>query len=114
MTTTAEPEYPELDAIYTDRAHILALLALHYSSYIAYSDTENTGWAVLTLDTPHGQMSWHIAERDMGLFPHVRRADATQAARAYDGHSTAEKHARIRARVASFAPGAVLAGSSSA
>lgn len=110
--TTEQPEYPALDTLYTDRAHILALLALHYTSYIAYSDADEPDYAVLTLETPHGQMTWHIHARDLELFPHVRRSEPVLAAHAYDGHTTEEKHARIRARIASFAPGSVLTGSS--
>lgn len=92
----------EANAVYRDRAHILALLALHYPAYWAYSDAANKDWPVLTLDTPQGQMSWHIAPRDIGLFQHVRRAADDQAAAAYDGHSTEDKHDRIRARIYAF------------
>jgi hypothetical protein len=107
MTEQTEPiaydtAQPDLNAIYTDRGHILALLALHYSAYIAYSDRTNPEWPVLTLETPHGQMAWHIAPGDLYLFPHVRRADDAQAIVAYDGHTTEEKHARILTRVKSF------------
>lgn len=92
----------DLNALYRDRAHILALLALHYPAHIASSDPEHPDWPVLTLETPQGQMSWHLASTDLDLFPHVRRADDDQAAAAYDGHTTDDKHARIRARVATF------------
>lgn len=92
----------QTNAVYRDRAHILALLALHYPAYVAYSDRTNPEWAVLTLDTPEGQMSWHIAPADVGLFTHVRRADDALAAEAYDGHSTEDKHDRIRARIYKF------------
>jgi hypothetical protein len=100
--TVNDPPAPDLDALYTDRAHILALLALHYPAYIAYSDPGTPDWPVLTLDTPHGQMAWHIAPRDADLFGHVRRVDDAEAARAYDGHSTDTKHQRIRTRCFSF------------
>lgn len=99
--TTGLPQV-DIDAIYRDRAHILALLSLHYSAYLAHSDQANPNWPVLTLDTPHGQLTWHISPDDVGLFGHVRRAGDAEAALAYDGHSTEEKHARIRARVESF------------
>jgi hypothetical protein len=107
MTEQTEPiaydtAQPDLNALYTDRGHILALLALHYSAYIAYSDRTNPLWPVLTFETPHGQMAWHIAPGDLHLFGHVRRSDDALATVAYDGHTTDEKHARIRARVASF------------
>ena len=104
---TDSPTIPDLpatgnDEVYRDRAHILALLSLHYAAYIACSDLAAPDWPVLTLSTPHGQMTWHIAPSDLELFGHVRRAGNAEAALAYDGHSTAEKHARIRARVNSF------------
>lgn len=91
-----------VDGIYRDRSHILALLALHYSGHIAFSDPSTPTWPVLTLETPHGQMSWHIHPDQLELFGHVRRADDRLAAAAYDGHSTETKHDRIRSRVESF------------
>lgn len=103
ITETAAPaETSAIDAVYRDRSHILALLALHYPARIAFSDPNTPTWPVLTLETPHGQMAWHIHPGELGLFGHVRRADDKLAAAAYDGHSTEEKHARIRARVESF------------
>lgn len=106
MTETpvaAQPGPNPVDVAYRDRAHVLALAALHYPAYIAYSDKEHPEWPVLTLETPHGQMTWHIAPSELELFPHVRHEpDAAAAAKAYDGHTTDEKQARIRARVASY------------
>jgi hypothetical protein len=86
----------DIDNLYRDRAHILSLLALHYPACIAHSDQANPDWPVLMLETPTGQMTWHLAARDLDLFPHVRREpDAEAAAQAYDGHTTADKHRRI-------------------
>lgn len=86
----------DVDALYRDRAHLLALLALNYPAYIAHSDQANPNWPVLTLDLPTGQANWHLAARDLDLFPHVRREpDAELAAEAYDGHTTDQKHGRI-------------------
>lgn len=101
MTTTDEDH---LNALYTDRAHILALLALHYPSYLAYSDTANPDWPVLTLELPTGQASWHIAKADLPLFAHVRDADQAEATAAYDGHTTDEKNARIRQHTGNYTP----------
>lgn len=100
MTETADDT--DLNRLYTERAHLLALLALHYPAYIAESDRDNPGWPVLTIDTPAGQMAWHLASRDLELFPHVRRADNDEAADAYDGHTTSDKLERIRARIAQY------------
>lgn len=100
----ASPAEPDLTSLYVERAHILALLALNYYSYLAYSDISNPEWPVLTMETPQGQLSWHVTPDQLDLFRHVKWVNNEGAAAAYDGHSSADRHARIRARVESFLP----------
>lgn len=78
------------DTVYRERAHLLALLATHYPSHIQ-PDPVEPDWPVLYLDLPTGQAAWHIGERDLGLFQHVR----TDVYEPWDGHTTDEKYARI-------------------
>lgn len=78
--------------IYRERAHLVALLAADYPSTIGYHDPAEPDWAVVAVDLPAGQASWHIAPSDMDLFEHVRRSDINT----WDGHTTDEKYRRVR------------------
>lgn len=80
--------------IYRERAHLVALLAALYPSHIGYTDPDEPDWPVVIIETPNGQMSWHIAPDDVDLFTHVRPTD--RACRGWDGHTTEEKYDRIR------------------
>ncbi len=52
-------------------------------------DADAPGWPVLYIDSPAGQLSWHIHERDLvGNW-----ADFTQP---WDGHTTEQKLERLR------------------
>lgn len=99
---TTEMSGADITALYHERAQVLSLLSLHYPCHLSYSDPQFPEYPVLIMETPHGQLSWHIAPPDVELFDHVRRATAEAGAAAYDGHSTAEKHERIQRRVRSF------------
>ncbi|MFB7589344.1 hypothetical protein [Streptomyces sp. NPDC056169] len=91
------------DAIYRERAHLVALLATHYPSHIGYTDPDAPDWAVLIIEAPGCQLSWHIAPRDMDLFGHVRATSVIS--RAWDGHTTDQKYERIRTLTARRAAG---------
>jgi len=78
--------------IYRERAHLVAYLAAVYPSEIAYSDPAEPNWAVVMIETPQGQLSWHIAPDDMDLFDHVSRNDLY----VWDGHTTEQKYERLR------------------
>lgn len=96
MSHEPTSEADGMKGLYRERAHLLALLAgvLDPSmSHIGETDTEAEGWPVLTFETLAGQWSWHIAPDDVALFAHVR--PTTAADRAWDGHTTAEKYARV-------------------
>ncbi|MFD7615813.1 hypothetical protein [Streptomyces sp. NPDC059802] len=83
-----------LDATYRERAHLVALLAALHPSHIGHTDPNAPEWAVVTVETPAGQMTWHIAERDMDLFSHVQPTN--RICRGWDGHTTKEKYQRLR------------------
>lgn len=80
-----------MDSVYRERAHLVAHLAALYRSTIGYDDPNEPDWAVLMIELPTGQASWHISPDDMDLFDHVRRGGAVM----YDGHSTEEKYQRL-------------------
>ncbi len=80
--------------VYRERAHLVALLAALYPSHIGYTDPTEPDWAVVIIEAPTGQLSWHIAPGDMDLFGHVQAT--SRICRGWDGHSTDEKYRRLR------------------
>ncbi|MFJ2271911.1 hypothetical protein ACIO8F_40330 [Streptomyces sp. NPDC087228] len=89
--------YDQNDATFRERAHLVALLAaLHpsHTGHTGHTDPNARDWAVVVIETPAGQMSWHIAERDMDLFTHVQPTN--RICRGWDGHTTDEKYQWMR------------------
>ncbi|MEW1547514.1 WDGH domain-containing protein [Streptomyces tsukubensis] len=87
----------ERDNAYRERARLVAHLAALHPSHVGYGDPDAPIWAVVTIETPAGQMSWHIAPRDVPLFAHVR--PTSDSDRPWDGHSTEEKYLRLEALI---------------
>lgn len=80
--------------VFRERAALVAFLTNIYPASIAYNDPDEPDWPVVYVETPEGQLSWHIHEDDLDLFNGVdirRGADAP----AWDGHSTDEKYQRL-------------------
>jgi hypothetical protein len=91
--------------VYRERAHLLAYLATHNPSALVFAgDPAEPDWPILFVETPEGQMCWHTAPADVGLFDHVTQYDATKSARypAWDGHTTEEKYERLARHVATL------------
>ncbi|NYV72959.1 hypothetical protein [Streptomyces sp. UH6] len=82
------------DTVYRERAHLVAHLAALYPSHIGRTDTDEPEWSVVTIETPTGQMCWHISDDDLDLFTHVQPTN--RICRAWDGHTTDEKYGRLR------------------
>lgn len=80
--------------LYRERAHLLAVLAGLYPATLAYSDPAEPALPVLTLETPAGQLTWHIKPLDLALFPHVPMVGPGRCP-VWDGHSTETKLARL-------------------
>jgi hypothetical protein len=89
----AETAEAERDGAYRERACLVAHLASCHPSHIGHTDPSAPDWAVVIIETPAGQMSWHIAERDLPLFAHVQPTG--QHSRGWDGHTTDEKYQRL-------------------
>jgi hypothetical protein len=97
-TALAEAEASR-DSAYRERAHLIALLTALYPSHIGYTDPSAPDWAVIIIEAPTGQLSWHIAPDDMDLFSHVQDTNRI-ICRGWDGHTTDQKYERIRALTA--------------
>jgi hypothetical protein len=81
----------ERDKAYRERAHLVAYLAAAYPAQWA---DEGSDWPVVYVQTPAGQMSWHIARADQELFGHVRPMGEGTAPQ-WDGHTTEAKYERL-------------------
>ncbi|MEV2277842.1 hypothetical protein AB0I72_19880 [Nocardiopsis sp. NPDC049922] len=82
------------DAVYRERAALVAYLAALYPAVIVPDgDPATPGWSLIYVDTPQGQMSWHLSSDDLDLFAHVPTVDEGPT---WDGHST-EKYRRLAA-----------------
>lgn len=91
----ATPE--QLAEVYRERARLVAFLAAIHPAVISFSDPDAPGWAVITIDTPAGQLSWHISAEDLDLFPEglAARVHAEDPRAKWDGHTTEEKYDRL-------------------
>lgn len=81
---------------YTERAHLLALLAAHLNARTYEDEEGEEGFRNVVAIRINGRwLCWHIADKDMYLFrpncPHWE-----QGSTLYDGHSTEEKYEHIR------------------
>lgn len=94
-------ETPSADGPYRERAHLVAFLAALYPATIG-QDPAEPEYAVVYVQTPHGQLSWHIAPGDMDLFGHVELDGET----IWDGHTTEAKYERLGALTRSLAAAA--------
>lgn len=101
VTSVTKRVEAERDAVYRERAHLVAHLAALYPSHIGATDPDAPDWPVLVVETPTGQMSWHIAPGDIELVGHVRPTAADSPG--WDGHTTEEKYGRLRALTAARA-----------
>jgi hypothetical protein len=77
--------------IYRERAYLTAFLSKVYPSRLSYSDPNEPDWAVLYVESPEGQLSWHISPNDMDLFSHLAIVPGVK----WDGHTTDEKYERL-------------------
>jgi hypothetical protein len=88
----------DVGLVYRDRARVVAYLAALFPSVIAYNDEQVPDWPVIYVDTPQGQLSWHLATSDLDLFEHVELLPSgTEDHRAvWDGHSSDDKNGRLQ------------------
>lgn len=89
----AESRQKEVDNAYWERNRLVAILSRLYPSGRAITDIE--GWDAewhncIYIDTPKGQLSWHIHDNEMVQFASLPEYKGT-----WDGHTTEEKYRRL-------------------
>lgn len=80
---------------YRERNRLVAYLAKSYRSLSSIMEApdckeEEDKWYIVYINTPEGQLSWHIPEADMDLFDGIARKEVV-----WDEHNTEEKHHRL-------------------
>ena len=85
----------QLNDVYNERDRLVALITKFYPSYIARHEESDTSWDdqwrnIIYVETPQGQLSWHIHESELPLFSHLTVKDNN-----WDGHTKEEKYQRI-------------------
>lgn len=80
----------ERDKAYGERAALVAYLSATYPS-VMLTDSAEPDWPIVFVSTPSGQMSWHVAKADLGLFAHVPATTNPT----WDGHTTEQKYERL-------------------
>lgn len=83
----------ERDKAYEERAKLVSYLTAVYPSEVYEAESDSGAWWLVFVATPSGQMSWHVHEDDLELFPHLLNRPTTGVT--WDGHTTPEKYRRL-------------------
>lgn len=82
-----------LSAVYNERDRLVAFLSSCHPSYITKHKEGEPGFQFLiVIETPQGQMTWHIKDKEIKLFPHLEFKEDYE----WDGHTTREKYKRLK------------------
>ena len=92
VTTAADTASMNEISIYRERAYLVAFLTTLYPSVGCYSDPDEPEYMVVFVETPVGQMSWHIHPQDIDLFEGLRIVEY----HVWDGHSTEDKYRKLQ------------------
>ncbi len=97
----------QVDRAYWERNQLVAFLSRLYPSWSAPATDTDPGeyWHVVYVESPAGQLSWHVHESEMGHFQHL---DGNEPG-TWDGHTTEEKYDRLRAITGHIINGYLLA-----
>jgi hypothetical protein len=85
----------ERDAVYRERAELVAYLAAHYPAVLVTDAPDAPGWAIIYINLPTGQASWHLANDDVALVADVETVPADDPRATWDQHSTELKYQRL-------------------
>lgn len=88
---------------YAERNKVVAAfakMALVFGWPVVVTNTAIEGWEpewhnCLYIETPHGQLSWHFHDSEMGLLATFPNTENRHYARGWDGHTTDEKYERL-------------------
>lgn len=85
------------DCGYSERNKLVAFLTRIYPAHLADHPASDASWedewrTIVFVDSPAGQLSWHIHVSDAPLFAHLARGMNN-----WDGHTTEEKYERLAA-----------------
>lgn len=84
------------DTAYSERDRLVCAISKVFPSWLERHPDSDTTWDddwrwIVFVQFPTGQASWHIHDSERDWFAHL----AVQSGNSWDGHSTAEKYARI-------------------
>jgi hypothetical protein len=79
------------DVAYFERNLLVAALTKLWPSHI-WLNPDDEEWPIIYIESPMGQLSWHVPKRELILFEHLEFGENT-----WDGHSPAEKEDRLNA-----------------
>jgi hypothetical protein len=86
----------EKDSAYAERNKLVAFLSRLYPAHRGWhegDDWEDDWRNIIFINTPAGQLSWHIHNDEVEFFDHIP-FDGSQDL--WDGHTTEEKYERLR------------------
>ncbi|WP_367139257.1 hypothetical protein [Saccharothrix sp. HUAS TT1] len=105
----ALPIEQQLDEVYRERARLAAVLAALFPAVLCDHDPTFPDRVMLYIDTPAGQISYHIDRRELDLFDHVPQVDPDSPdAPVWDRHTTEEKDRRLKVLARQLAPSGAL------
>ena len=83
-----------MNEVYRERDQLVAFLTRIYPSYLAPAPDAEPGFNwIVYVDTPEGQLSWHVADDEVDeFFKHLNKTHVK-----WDGHTTEEKYRRLLA-----------------
>lgn len=90
---TIDENSPEaqVNRAYWERNQLVAYLSKCYPIYLGI-DPDEPDWPVVYIETPAGQLSWHVNKGEAAFyFDHLRKDIAMQ----WDGHTSEEKYERL-------------------
>lgn len=91
-----QKEKESKDAAYSERDRLVCALSKLLPSHIERHPDSDITWEddwrwIVFVQFPAGQASWHIHDSELYWFDHLERRDGNS----WDGHTAAEKYARI-------------------
>ncbi|MFI1386658.1 hypothetical protein [Embleya sp. NPDC020886] len=95
----ADPDAIEtaLRPVYRERAELVAELAARWPAVLVNPAPDLPAYAIVHIHTAAGSITRHIHRDDLDLLAHVRRVGPGHPLAQWDGHTSAEGYARLRA-----------------